>query len=268
MTDARPEQGPSTSVDPVRTEDDWDTHWDRYASAAEANPAQRYRRDLVLRLLAQAPGRMRLVDLGSGQGDLLARVATAFPDAELVGIEPSGAGNAVASAKVPRARLSSIDIAGGADAGELEGWATHLVCSEVLEHVDDDIGLLRAARRLMGPGCRVIVTVPGGRMSAFDRHIGHRRHYDRRSLAGVLSGAGLRVERVMGAGFPVFNLYRGLVILRGERLIGDASAGPSDAAPTRLAQLAMRAIGPMFRVALDDSRLGIQMVGVATGPSS
>lgn len=211
---------------------------------------------------------MRLVDLGSGQGDLLARVSTAFPDAELAGIEPSASGNAAAHAKVPRARLSSIDLMSGAGAGDLEGWATHVVCSEVLEHVDDDVGLLRAARRVMAPGCRVLVTVPGGQMSAFDRHIGHRRHYDRPAVARVLRSAGLRVERILGAGFPIFNLYRGLVILRGERLVEDASAGPGGAAPSRLARVAMKGIQPMFRLARDDSRHGIQMVGLATAPAA
>ncbi len=29
----------------------------------------------------------------------------------------------------------------------------------------------------LAPGCRLVVTVPGGPRSAFDRHIGHRRHF-------------------------------------------------------------------------------------------
>ena len=60
---------------------------------------------------------------------------------------------------------------------EWAGWATHAVCSEVLEHVDEPVVLLRNARSWLAPGCRLVVTVPGGPMSAFDRHIGHRRHF-------------------------------------------------------------------------------------------
>ena len=36
--------------------------------------------------------------------------------------------------------------------------------------------------RTSPPGCRVVITVPGGPRSAFDKHIGHRRHFDRASI--------------------------------------------------------------------------------------
>src|SRR5438445_2155740 len=109
----------------------------------------------------------------------------------------------------------------------LRGWATHAVCSEVLEHLEQPADLLRNARAYLAPGCRVIVTVPGGPMSAFDRHIGHRKHYHPEDLRQVLECAGFRIERVSGAGYPFFNLYRRVVIARGSRLIGDVSGRPS-----------------------------------------
>ena len=98
------------------------------------------------------------------------------------------------------------------------GWATHAVCSEVLEHVDDPGGLLEVSRRYLAPGCRLVVTVPGGPMTAYDRHIGHRRHFQPRELADLLRGAGFDVLRATGAGFPVFNLYRLLM-----RALGNAA---------------------------------------------
>jgi cyclopropane fatty-acyl-phospholipid synthase-like methyltransferase len=55
--------------------DDWDRHWDAYSKAAERNPAQRYRRMLVLNLLGAAGAPERLIDIGSGQGDLLRAAA-------------------------------------------------------------------------------------------------------------------------------------------------------------------------------------------------
>src|SRR3546814_18015665 len=81
----------------------------------------------------------------------------------------------------------------------------------------------------MAPGCRLVVTVPGGPMSAFDRHIGHRRHFTPPALAALLTDAGLAVERTDGAGFPFFNLYRLGVIARGHRLVADLTGGQGDA---------------------------------------
>ena len=60
-------------------------------------------------------------------------------------------------------------------------------------------------------------------MSAFDKHIGHRRHFTPERLRQLLLDAGLQVESLNGAGFsPFFNLYRLTVVARGKKLIDDA----------------------------------------------
>ncbi len=257
-----------TTHDPSAV-DDWDAHWRDYATAVQANPAQLYRHDVIARILGEEPrSPARILDLGSGQGDFLVRAARVFPTAELAGIELSTFGIEVSQAKVPSARFFRVDVTdAGAIPIELLGWATHVVCSEVLEHVDDDAGLIRAARPLMSPGCRIVVTVPGGRMSAFDHHIGHRRHYDPAMITNVLHSAGLRVERAQRAGFPAFNVYRAMVIARGGRLVSDVSEEGSGAAVGRVAKAAMATMRPLFRLNRDSSRFGLQIVAVASEPS-
>ena len=44
-----------------------------------------------------------------------------------------------------------------------------------------------------------------------------------KELRQLLESAGLRVEKVYGAGFPFFNLYQMLVKMRGKRLVKDAT---------------------------------------------
>lgn len=246
--------------------DDWDAHWKQYAEAAEANPAQHYRHRLALRLLDLPADGVRLMDVGSGQGDFLAAAARACPQASLSGIELSAYGISVAGQKVPHADLRAVDVTDPTAIPDAwSGWATHMVCSEVLEHVDDDRALLAGARRLLAPGARVVITVPGGPMSAFDRHIGHRRHYSRDRLRSVVRDSGLRVERIMAAGFPAFTLYRLLVLARGRRLAQDVDADA--ATQSTAARAAMAAFEPLFRrAALDDFPWGWQMVAVASAP--
>jgi hypothetical protein len=77
----------------------------------------------------------------------------------------------------------------------------------------------------MADGCRLVITVPGGPMSAFDKHIGHRKHWRPQEIEDLMRKAGFTPERVTGAGFPFFNLYRCVVIMRGEKLIQDVSSG-------------------------------------------
>jgi SAM-dependent methyltransferase len=210
---------------------------------------------------------VRLLDIGSGNGELLSVAERRWSEAELLGLELSGAAVAAARQKVPGARFRECDLACAEPLGEREqAWATHAACSEVLEHVDDPVGVLRNARQWLAPGCRVVVTVPGGPMSAFDRHIGHRRHFSPADLGEVVSAAGLEVVLLAGAGFPFFNLYRMLVIGRGERLIVDAGSDASQTLSGLLVRAAMGAFRPLLMISLPRSRFGWQTVGVAREP--
>ena len=56
--------------EPIGTSvDAWDKHWSEYGESAQSNPAQAYRRRLILELLDLHSGD-RVVDIGSGQGDM------------------------------------------------------------------------------------------------------------------------------------------------------------------------------------------------------
>jgi len=243
--------------------DDWDGHWSAYGDAAEDNPAQQYRRRLVFAALGELGPGTQLVDIGSGQGDLLAEMHRRFPAIDLVGLEQSAEGIRQGADKVRAARFVQRDLlAPTSVAPDLGAWATHATCSEVIEHVDDPATLLANATAYLAPGCRVVITVPGGPRSAYDRYIGHRRHFDRDSLREVVEKAGLDVVRIQRAGFPVFNLYKLLVIARGKKLIEDVNANGDST--SRVARLVMSAFGGLFRFALADARWGWQLVAVAT----
>ncbi|MGH7437510.1 MAG: class I SAM-dependent methyltransferase [Polyangiaceae bacterium] len=253
----------------TRGRDRWTEHWNDFAGSAARNPAQAYRRKLVFGLLdlTGAPPPVRLLDLGSGTGDLALQVSRTRPDAEILGLDLSASGVAMASRKVPRGRFIQQDFtrplegAAAAPCAAHRGWATHAVCSEVLEHVDDPIEVLRNASYLMAPGCRLAVTVPGGPMSAFDRHIGHRAHFGTARFEAVLRSAGYEVEDLRSAGFPFFNLYRLAVIARGEKLVDDA-AGQGRGLPLA-ARATMRAFSWLFRFNASKTGPGWQLAARA-----
>jgi SAM-dependent methyltransferase len=247
--------------------DDWDQHWDNYAESAKSNPAQRMRRRVIRRLLQVGDGPVRIFDIGCGQGDLIAELHAAYPDAELCGVDYSASGVEIAASKVQSARFIARDLLQpGEPPSHLARWATHAVCSEVLEHVDDPEALMRNAAAYLAPGCRVVVTVPGGPMSAFDRHIGHRQHFTIDSLRSVLQRAGYEVEKSTGVGFPQFNLYRLLVMLRGETLVKDVASNNNSGLSAAAAGAAMTAFRGLFALGTTQSPWGWQMVAVARKP--
>jgi 2-polyprenyl-3-methyl-5-hydroxy-6-metoxy-1,4-benzoquinol methylase len=244
----------------METVDDWEEHWGDYASTAQDNPAQAYRRRLTFDRLGAHGAPLRLVDVGSGQGDLLREVALEFPAAELLGIELSAAGIAASQPKVPAATFVQRNLLVDTDIpAPWRSWATHAVCSEVLEHVDRPDVLLRNARSYMAPGCHLVVTVPAGPRSAFDKHIGHRRHFTKHALADVLADSGFADVTVWAAGFPTFNLYKLLTILRGKKLIDDVRGEET----SRAAEVAQRAFTPLFRIAMRNMPLGWQLIATA-----
>jgi SAM-dependent methyltransferase len=251
--------------------DDWDSHWQHYAAAAKRNPAQQMRHALITRLLGQGVGAdgsgTRILDIGSGQGDLIVQLRRALPAAEFRGMELSASGVEISRNKVPSAHFVVADLfQPPAELAAWTGWATGAACSEVLEHVDDPAEFLRRARVYLGKGARLVVTVPGGPMSAFDRTIGHRQHFTRASLRHTIEAAGLVVDRVYLSGFPFFNLYRLLVILRGDQLAADLTGKPTSFS-ARLAAGAMSLFRGLFRWNLMDSPFGWQVVATARLPN-
>jgi SAM-dependent methyltransferase len=249
-------------------QDDWEQHWRQYAQTAALNPAQAMRHRLLLDLWEEyAPDKSaNFIDFGSGQGDFAEKFQHRFPSAKLLGLELSASGVAISRRKVPFATFLVADLfSPPPELSKYRCWAGGAVCSEVLEHVDDPVAFLRSARQYLQGDAPLLITVPGGRMSVFDKHIGHRQHFTRARIHDVLVRAGYRVGVIYRAGFPFFNLYRFAVIARGEQLARDAAEG-AWAETNPLARMAAALFGFFFKMNLRDSPFGWQIVAVAFAP--
>jgi 2-polyprenyl-3-methyl-5-hydroxy-6-metoxy-1,4-benzoquinol methylase len=81
------------------------------------------------------------------------------------------------------------------------------VLMDVLEHVDDDVGLLHDTAERVRPGGHLFVTVPafGWLWSGHDVFLGHVRRYTLAEMESVFAKAGLTVDRghyFFGGVFP------------------------------------------------------------------
>ena len=72
------------------------------------------------------------------------------------------------------------------------------VLVNVLEHVDDDVGLLRLLGSRLVPGGRLLLFVPAlpALFGSLDEAVGHVRRYLRHTLASAVTGAGLVIEQL------------------------------------------------------------------------
>jgi SAM-dependent methyltransferase len=149
-------------------------------------------------LLAGVDAGERVLDVGCGEGAFTAALAGA-------GARPSGVEVAAEPLRRARVRHPELDFrhVGGElpfAAGEFDvAWA-----GEVLEHVQDGVGLLEEIRRVLRPGGRLLLSTPdhprrlvlglGLRRAAFERHFDprsdHVRFFTARTLAVLLEEAG------------------------------------------------------------------------------
>jgi len=71
-----------------------------------------------------------------------------------------------------------------------------ILCSNVIEHIEDDRVVVRNADKLLKPGGRMIFIVPRGQnlYSSLDSAIGHYRRYDREQMCALFGEIGYDIE--------------------------------------------------------------------------
>ncbi|HWP65787.1 MAG TPA: glycosyltransferase [Candidatus Limnocylindria bacterium] len=156
----------------------------------------RYNR-FMWNLLEPFVGR-RILEIGSGTG-LMTRYLAARGqltatdlDAEYVELlARTFAGN-------PNVEVRQLDLATLGNNGAVGRGYDTVICSNVLEHIEDDARALAAMRDVLAPGGRVVLVVPALKAlyGEIDRAIHHHRRYSREEITEKLRGAGLQVEHV------------------------------------------------------------------------
>ncbi|MDF1761462.1 MAG: methyltransferase domain-containing protein [Coxiellaceae bacterium] len=261
---------PSAARSIDTNQDDWSEHWSSYADSASSNPAQLMRHQLIIGEAKKLSHHQSLlVDIGSGQGDFIAKAVDASLAHRYVGFELSETGVKISQSKVPGAEFFQVDLFDPPSSADVFRKQVDIaICSDVIEHVDHPVIFCQQVKQFLKPNGKLILTVPGGPMSAFDKHIGHRTHYNRRTVTHVLEQAGYAVDKVMMAGFPFFNLYRLVVILRGKQLIQDVESTEDKATIGKLARVVMYLFKGLFLFNIKNSTWGWQVVAVATPKSN
>lgn len=241
-------------------DDNWDRHWSEIAEASEEGPTPNYRAGIIYRELGLKDD-SRLLNVGCGCGGLEAWLCEKTK-ARLYGIDTSETAIALAKMRIfsnaHQVTFNEVDLGSFIDRNLI--WIydpTHVVVSEVLEHLDRPDEMLRHVADTVSPGTRVVITVPGGPMNEFYQRIGHRRHYTPRQLRDlVLSTGQFEVHEAYGCGWPFFNIFRICLTLFGNKVNAMVNRRPSLAT-----RVALKMFGWLFRFNLSGS--GWQTVVIA-----
>jgi len=165
------------------------------------------RRAIVRNTLARtAPSRgavgLRILDAGCGTGGNL-RMLSEFGQVTGLEYEPIAADLA--------RRRGKWEIVEGALPNDVPFRSERfdlIVMTDVLEHIDDDVGALKSIRALLAPGGRILLTVPAFQFlwSNHDLHHHHKRRYNKASLRSTIANAGLEVVTLSYFNFWLFPL--------------------------------------------------------------
>lgn len=171
----------------------------------------------ILNLLHKQHSVKTFVDVGCGAGELDCTLATKGYSG--VGIDFSQ--DAILACKkiqknrgISESKLKFIK----GEIQSLKNIYDVVIACEVLEHVKNDLKLLKQLRNLSSK--YVLVSVPAKMKyyDDFDRRVGHYRRYEKTDLIELFNKAGLQVVEFRSYGFPFINLTR-LIRKAGARFV-------------------------------------------------
>ncbi|MDQ6614277.1 MAG: class I SAM-dependent methyltransferase [Actinomycetota bacterium] len=131
-----------------------------------------------------------VLDAGCGSGGNLG-VYTGFGPVMGVDTEPGALGQS------RRRGYRGVAVASLAGLPFRDGAFELVAATDVVEHVEDDLGALQELSRVTRPGGHMLLTVPAYRLlwSDSDVQLGHHRRYTRAQLEGQCRSAGWTVAR-------------------------------------------------------------------------
>lgn len=141
--------------------------------------------------------RGRVAEVGAGRGNFSERLLALDSIDELLLIEPDAKlYQELTTRFADEARVATFE--GCFGEGDLGGPVDAIVLVNVLEHIEDDAGLVQTAWQALRPGGALLLFVPAGPslFGSLDRAFDHYRRYDRGGLVELLTGGGFDVETV------------------------------------------------------------------------
>jgi predicted TPR repeat methyltransferase len=151
----------------------------------------------------------RGVEIGCGTGGMQETLSQFCQ--EVIGVEPFE--NAARVARLRNSKFTIVQTEGESFLVEHPESFDLIAAFDVLEHLEDDMGMLRQMHSALVPGGYLIITVPASKIlwSSYDLFDKHWRRYERTDLQQKLEEAGFCISRIsylFMSLFPVIYLLR------------------------------------------------------------
>lgn len=161
----------------------------------------RARASIIFSFLKDIPLQARILDAGAGYGIYSLTLAERGYSVDALELEPERV-DALNRMKAERPAIDErirVQVASLTDAPMPDGSYDVIICSDVIEHIPDDVRAVREIARLLAPGGIVALTVPYD--STYNKKIyqmfGHERPgYTEEGMRELIAPYGLVIEKV------------------------------------------------------------------------
>ena len=139
------------------------------------------------------PNAKNLLEIGCGTGFVLSGISNSFPNLKTYGSELFSEGLGFAAQRLPDAELFQMDARNIPFKEEFDVVGAF----DVIEHIEEDIAVLKQMHQALQPGGGILLTVPLHRWlwSAQDEYAHHVRRYKVKELKEKVEQAGFTILR-------------------------------------------------------------------------
>ncbi|MBI4155137.1 class I SAM-dependent methyltransferase [Candidatus Woesearchaeota archaeon] len=152
-----------------------------------------YRSKNVRKVIKKFLQNGNVLDVGCGTGHLVRELDN--EGREVVGIEPTKDLFEFSKKVCEKDKRIKLYNVGGMDLKKLKRKFDNVICVDVIEHVEDDAGIIKSIYDVTNKNSLVIILVPAFRFlyGERDKLIGHYRRYSKRELIEKLENNGFEV---------------------------------------------------------------------------
>ena len=180
--------------------DEYDEMWSYLDDFIRYNPGARHRRRKVFHIL-ESLSLNTVLDVGCGNGELIQTIHEVYGDSvTLTGADLSSSVTEQNTARYPYAKFHTLNV----QQEFLDQQFDLVICSEVIEHLDDRKIAFQHLTKMMTPGGTLVVTAPTGYLYATEKIWGHTTHPTVKELEQHALHNNLSLVQCSNWGFPTY----------------------------------------------------------------
>jgi 2-polyprenyl-3-methyl-5-hydroxy-6-metoxy-1,4-benzoquinol methylase len=178
--------------------------WESQKELHKYHPSVELRNSLIFKSLNQLKFES-ILDVGCGDGDLLSKIKTKYPNIMYSGFDKSEFIISKNKASYNDIKFQCIDIL---DSKTPQKAFDIVICSEMIEHIKEYRHVIESLTSFVKPGGHLILTTQAGKLYKSDLHVGHEQHFSCNQLSTIVKNNGLTVLECFRKGFPFYTLQK------------------------------------------------------------